>query len=140
MNRMPLLTAALAITIAFAFTSCKPSKVWATKDRDDKKEKKYERDDRDDRYDDRYAREDRYDRYDRPTPPPPAPRLTRLVITPTPGFTMQQHPDGRYYHRTPAGLMYWKGYDNRFCLDRDQLRKVSFSERDYEEWKRYSRS
>jgi hypothetical protein len=144
MNRMPLLTASLAILITAAFTSCKPSRVWATKDKDEKKEKKRDRDERDDRDydDDRYSRTERYDRYDvPPPPPPPAPRyaLTKLVISPTPGFTMNQSSDGRYYHRSPAGLLYWKGYDNLFFLDRSHLNRVSFSERQYQEWKRVSR-
>ncbi len=136
MNRMPLLTAALAITITAAFTSCKPSKVWATKDKDDKQDERYDRDDRDDRY----GRDDRIERYEPAPPPPPRYSSTRLVISPTPGFVMNRYPDGRYYHRSPQGLLYWKGSDDRFFLDRNYLRKVSFSQREYEEWRRISRT
>jgi hypothetical protein len=52
---------------------------------------------------------------------------------------MNRYPDGRYYHRSAQGLLYWKGYDNRFFLDRNYLRRVSFSKWEYDEWKRYSR-
>ena len=37
---------------------------------------------------------------------PPPPRYynsVSLIITPTPGFIMNQNPDGRYYHRNPQG-------------------------------------
>ena len=134
MKQISLLPAALAVMLIA--TSCKPSRVWATKDKDDKKERKYEKEDRDDRY---YDRDERYNRYEPAPPPPPAPRyLTRLVLSPSPGFTMQQYPDGRYYHRSQNGLLYWKGSDNRFYLDRNSISRVSFTEREYEEWKRYS--
>ncbi|MCY7309983.1 MAG: hypothetical protein LH619_04325 [Chitinophagaceae bacterium] len=120
MKRMQLLSVVLIIMVAATVTSCKPSRVWATKD---KKEKK-------DRVDERY------------TPPPPPSRSyvsASLVISPTPGFVMNRYSDGRYYHRSPNGFLYWKGYDNRFFLDRSYLNRVRYSEGEYEQWKRYSR-
>jgi hypothetical protein len=130
MKRTFILSAAAVMAAALVFTSCQPSRVWATK----KKDK-----DRDHSYRD-YREPDEY-RYK--TPPPPPPRRTyasaSLIITPTPGFVMRQHPNGGYYHQSPRGFMYWKGYDNRFYLDRDDLRKVSFTRWEYDEWKRYSR-
>lgn len=106
----------LAATLVF--TSCKPSRVWAT--------------------------DERTERYPETSPPPsPAPRYypsASLVISPTPGFTMNRYSDGRYYHRSPNGFMYWKGYDNRFYLDKSYLNRVSYSKWEYDEWKRYSRS
>jgi hypothetical protein len=123
MKRMQLLSAVLIITVAATVTSCKPSRVWATNEKKDKKEK----------YD---KSEDRY------TPPPPPSRSyvsASLVISPTPGFVMNRYSDGRYYHRSPNGFLYWKGYDNRFFLDRSYLNRVRYSEWEYEQWKRYSR-
>src|SRR5689334_15668833 len=120
MKQMPLLSAALIITMAATITSCKPSRVWATKDKKEKTEERYE---------DRYT-----------PPPPPPPRYyssVRLVISPTPGFVMNRYPDGRYYHRSDQGLLYWKGYDNRFFLDKSYLHRVSYSKWEYDEWKRY---
>lgn len=124
MKRMQLLSAALILTVAATMIGCKPSKVWATKDRDR---------DRD--------QDERVDRYD--PPPPPAPRYyssTPLIISPTPGFVMNKSSDGRYYHRTRQGLLYWKGYDDRFFLDRSYMSRVRYSSWEYDQWRRYSRS
>jgi hypothetical protein len=101
------------------FTSCKSSRVWETKERND-----------------RTVRNE-------PPPPAPSPRYyssTRLIISPTPGFTMNRFHDGRYFHRSPSGLLYWKGYDNRFFLDRNYLNRISYSKWEYDEWRRYTRS
>ena len=120
---MPLLSATLIVVMAVSVTSCKPSRVWATKDKRDREEKV----------------ERSYD----PPPPPAPPRYyssIRLVISPTPGFVMNRYPDGRYYHRTPQGLLYWKGYDNRFFLDRSYLGRVNYSRWEFDEWKQYNRS
>ena len=119
MKRMQLLSAILLITVAATTISCKSSRVWATKEKP-KKEKQV-----------RYA--------DAPVPPPRYNPSVALVITPTPGFTMQRFSDGRYYHRSQTGLLYWKGYDNRFFLDRSYLSRVNYSQWEYDEWKRYSR-
>jgi hypothetical protein len=128
MKRTFILYSFAAVMAVMAFTSCKPSRVWATK----KKESREVYRERNDDYDDNY-------RYRETPPPPPRPRMVSLILTPSPGFTMRQHPNGGYYHQSASGLMYWKGYDNRFYLDRDELKRVSFTRYDYEEWKRYSR-
>jgi|SRR5712671_6253859 len=60
-----------------------------------------------------------------------------LIITPSPGFTMSSYPDGRYYHRSPQGYMYWKGNDNRFFLDKRYLNKVNYNKWEYNEWRRW---
>lgn len=62
-----------------------------------------------------------------------------LIISPQPGFKMARHANGQYFHRSPQGLMYWKGYDNRFYLDRNQIERARYSNFEYREWKRYSR-
>jgi hypothetical protein len=120
--------------LAAFITSCKPSRVWATKD----KEKKYEKNDRDKRDDDRYEKD--YRSETRTPPPPPAPRYynyAKLVITPSAGFVMNRYPDGRYYHRNAQGFLYWKGHDNRFFLDRSFLSRVKYDSWEYEQWKKY---
>jgi hypothetical protein len=63
-----------------------------------------------------------------------------LIISPAPGFIMNRYPDGRYYYRSPEGYMYWRGYDNRFYLDRSYLHRVHYNQREYSEWNRYNRS
>ncbi len=123
MKRMQLLSALLIITITATMISCKPSKVWATKEKE-KKERRVSN--------------------------IPAPQTSRsykqtairsvsLIISPTPGFVMNRYADGRYYHRNQQGLLYWKGYDNRFFLDKSYLKRVSYSQWEYDQWKRYNR-
>ena len=63
-----------------------------------------------------------------------------LIISPSSGFVMSRYHDGRYYYRSPQGYMYWRGYDNRFYLDRSYLNRVHYNQREYSEWKRYHRS
>lgn len=74
---------------------------------------------------------------------PPRPHYNThvsLILTPNPGFTMSRNPDGRFYHRSKQGFVYWQGYDNRFYLDKAQVRKVRYSNYEYREWKRYGKS
>lgn len=71
--------------------------------------------------------------YSSATPRP----VISLIITPFPGFTMNNHRDGRFYHRTPQGLIYWKGFDNRFFLDKKYVRKANHSKWEYKDWKRW---
>ncbi len=117
MKQMQLLSAVLIITITATVTSCKPSKVWTTKDR---------------------HKEDRTVR-NTPAPPPRHYSSASLIITPTPGFVMNRYSDGRYYHRNPQGFLYWKGYDNRFFIDKSYLHRISYSQWEYDQWKRYNR-
>lgn len=62
-----------------------------------------------------------------------------LIVTPRPGFTMNRNPDGRFYHRSPQGFVYWQGSDNRFYLDKGQIKKVKYSNYEYREWKKYGK-
>ena len=124
MKRIQLLSAGLIITLAAIVTSCKPSRVWATKEKD------------------REERNDREERTVRNNPAPPFHSYyspASLVISPSPGFVMNRYPDGRYYHRSPQGFLYWKGYDNRFFLDRSYLNRVSYSQWEYDQWKQFNR-
>lgn len=125
MKRTFMLSLAAAATVAFVFSSCQPSRVWANK----KKKKE-----------DKEYREPEV--YRQPAPPPPSRYYASaaLIITPSPGFVMKQHPNnGRFYHRSPSGYLYWKGYDNRFYIDQSYLSRMSYSRWEYDEWKRYSR-
>ena len=126
MKTVPLLTAATALLAVVSFTSCGPSRVYANKDKHREREIEQV-----------------------PAPPPPrSPARTysnsssssSLIISPRPGFVMQRSSDGRFYHRNHAGMLYWKGYDNRFYLDRGYLHRVRYSQWEYDQWKRYARS
>jgi len=124
MKRTFMLTLAAVSAVVLVLSSCQPSRVWATKKKN-KKDKEY-------RNDDVY----------RQPPPPPTTRYyssASLIIKPTPGFVMKQSPSGRYYHYTSAGLLYWKGYDNRFYIDQSELRRLQYSRWEYDEWRKYSR-
>lgn len=101
-----------AITISFLLASCGHSRVWATKEKQT--------------FSSPVARTSYY--------------AAPLIISPTPGFTMNRHPNGQYFHRGQQGLLYWKGYDNRFYLDRNYINKTSYSKWEYKEWKRYSKN
>ena len=119
MKRTFILTTVTITVLALVLTSCKSSRVWETRDRTE--------------------------RTSRNNLPPPAspPRYNSsvaLIIHPTPGFTMNRYHDGRYFHRSPGGLLYWKGYDNRFFLDGSYLSRISYSKWEYDEWRRYKRA
>ncbi len=59
-----------------------------------------------------------------------------LIISPYPGLRMERYSDGRYYYRSPEGYMYWRGYDNRFYLDRSYHNRVHYNQREYSDWNR----
>lgn len=71
-----------------------------------------------------------------PPPPPPRPSVS-LVIQAGPGIVALRHPSGRYYYRAPNGYIYWRGYDNRYYLDRQYMNRGYYQNRQYNEWKRY---
>lgn len=135
MKQMHLLSGVLVILAIISFTSCKPSRVWATKDKDKSNQKEvYEerRNDHEERYEPRYE-----------PAPPPRPRSyvsTPLILTPSAGFVMNRYPDGRFYHRSPQGFIYWKAYDNRFYLDRSYIHRVRYDRYEYEKWNDYYRN
>jgi len=115
MKRTFILTTVTVLAAALFFTSCKPSRVYANKKRT-------------------------VEHSPRPAPAPARYYATApLIVSPTPGFRMSQHSNGQFYHRGPQGYLYWKGYDNRFYLDRNYLDRISYSKWEYKEWKRYSR-
>jgi hypothetical protein len=139
---LPYLAGAALLVAMAGFTGCTPSRVYANK-----KKQKEKKEDRESEYDRDYGRTDRDDRrydrdYDYERVPPPASGYSRssLIIAPRPGFVMQRYPDGRFYHRSPSGLLYWKGYDNRFYLDRTYLNRVRYSQGEYEQWRDYARA
>lgn len=135
MNRKFILLMAGTLALATLFTSCQPSRVWANKKKEPKEKKYKDKDDRDDRDRDVTYQERRLPP---PPPPAPAPRYDRvaLVVSPYPGFTMKQTNDGRFYHTSTRGYIYWKGYDNRFYIDSRDIKNVSYTRQDYEEWRR----
>ena len=63
-----------------------------------------------------------------------------LIISPYPGFRMERYSDGRYYYRSPQGYMYWRGYDNRFYLDRSYHNRGHYNQREYSDWNRNYRA
>jgi hypothetical protein len=108
-------------------TGCKPSRVWSTKKKENNEKETPIVNNR--------------PPVAQPAPPPPRYyNATPLLIIPTPGFVMKQDRDGRFFHRTPQGLLYWKGYDNRFYLDSYYLAQVSYRTNEYNDWNSYRRA
>lgn len=76
------------------------------------------------------GREYSYHRY-------PAPRTSfSLILSGGPGIIVNRYPDGRYYYRSPEGYLYWRGYDNRYYLDRQYLGRGHYEQHEYNEWNR----
>lgn len=75
---------------------------------------------------------------------PPARSNFSLVIHSSPGMVINRYHDGRYYYRSPNGYTYWRGYDNRYYLDRSYINKVRYNRGQYNTWRnghnRYYRS
>jgi hypothetical protein len=69
-------------------------------------------------------------------PPPPPHGSVSLIIQAGPGMVISHYPDGRYYYRSPNGYIYWRGYNNRYYLDRKYI-KPFHNHRQYNDWKRY---
>jgi hypothetical protein len=81
-----------------------------------------------------------YDRGYGSYPPPPPPRSSvSLIIHAGPGMVVNRYPDGRYYYRAPNGYTYWRGYGNRYYLDRRYMNRGYYSHRQYNDWRRYYR-
>ncbi|MBN8877246.1 MAG: hypothetical protein E6Q24_01960 [Chitinophagaceae bacterium] len=76
----------------------------------------------------------RYD-YD-PYPPPPPRTSVSLIVTAGPGMVINRYHDGRYYYRNPSGWIYWRGYDNRYYLDRKYIHKSYKRYPQYNDWNR----
>ncbi len=121
MKRTFILTSAVALAAITVFTSCGHSRVWANKEKNEAPRES--------------ARPSNVYRS------APAPRYAAapLIISPSPGFKMARHQNGQYFHQNPQGLMYWKGFDNRFYLDKNQVDRPRYSKFEIKEWKRYAR-
>jgi len=70
-----------------------------------------------------------------PEPYPPRQTNFSLIIHSSPGMAINRYHDGRYYYRNPYGYTYWRGYDNRYYLDRSYINKVRYDRRQYNAWK-----
>lgn len=66
--------------------------------------------------------------------PPRQPQFS-LIIHSSPGLVVNRYHDGRYYYRNPQGYTYWRGYDNRYYLDRSYIGRVHYNQRQYHYWK-----
>lgn len=78
------------------------------------------------------------DYHGRHYPPRNGPGIS-LIISSSPGLVILRHPSGRYYYRDQRGYVYWRGYGNRYYLDRRYMSRSYYGHRQYHEWKRYHR-
>ena len=74
--------------------------------------------------------------YDGAYYPAPQPNFS-LIVGSSPGLVVARHPNGMYYYRDPAGRTYWRGYDNRYYLDRKYISRSNHNHRQYNDWRRY---
>lgn len=58
-----------------------------------------------------------------------------LIISSSPGMVINRYYDGRYYYRAPNGYRYWRGYDNRYYLDRTYIHRGYYNHGQYKAWK-----
>lgn len=72
-------------------------------------------------------------------PPPPGHTSVSLIISNNPGLVISRYADGRYYYRAPGGYIYWRGYGNRYYLDRRYVNRSYLSHRQYRDWNRHYR-
>src|SRR5215510_10639796 len=69
--------------------------------------------------------------------PPPRPQSNfSLIISSYPG-PVSRDLYGRYYYRDPYGHVYWRGYDNRFYLDKRYVSRSYYRHQQYNDWRRY---
>jgi hypothetical protein len=60
-----------------------------------------------------------------------------LIIGPSPRLVIMRNPNGMYYYRDPIGHIYWRGYDNRYYLDKRYIGRSYHQHQQYNDWKRY---
>lgn len=72
-------------------------------------------------------------------PPPPPRTSVSLIIDAGPNIVVNRYRDGRYFYRAPGGYMYWRGYGNRYYLDRRYVNRSYHGHNQYRYWKRYYR-
>ena len=58
-----------------------------------------------------------------------------LIIIRTPDIIIGRYNDGRYYYRNPDGLMYWRGYDDRYYLDEKYMDDIEYDRNEYDDWR-----
>ena len=75
----------------------------------------------------------------RPTIQPSAPAVTAkrwapLVVVAPPAEAVKQYTDGRRYMKSKDGYFYWEGYDHRWYMEENDLKKVSYTDAEYIDW------
>jgi hypothetical protein len=61
-------------------------------------------------------------------------RWAPLVITASPAEIVKEYADGRKYIKSKDGYFYWKGFDHRWYMEENDLKKVSYSDEEYIDW------
>jgi hypothetical protein len=60
-----------------------------------------------------------------------------LIINASPGLVIMRNPYGMYYYRDTRGFIYWRGYGNRYYLDRKYVNRSYNRHQQYNDWRRY---
>ena len=69
--------------------------------------------------------------------PPRSQTNFSLILSSSPGIMVTRHPNGMYYYRDPYGRTYWRGYGNRYYLDRRYVNRSYYGHQQYNDWRRY---
>ena len=73
-------------------------------------------------------------------PAPAVKKRTALIIVRQTTQEIKQYTDGRMYLKSAEGYFYWKGFDHRWYMDENDLKKVLYTDEEYIEWTRKGRS
>lgn len=58
-----------------------------------------------------------------------------LIIQRTRDMIIERERNGRLFYRHPDGLIYWKGYDDRYYLDEKYLSYARYTQKEYDDWR-----
>jgi hypothetical protein len=57
-----------------------------------------------------------------------------LVLTSFSGNAIKHYTDGRKYIKSKEGYFYWEGYDTRWYMEENDLKKVNYTDEEYIDW------
>src|SRR3712207_4056536 len=60
--------------------------------------------------------------------PPAVVKVLPIIIVRTPDQVINQYTDGKFYIKTKEGFFYWKGLDDRWYMDENDLKKVKYTD------------
>lgn len=62
-------------------------------------------------------------------------RVYPLIIRRTRDMAIYRDRNGRLYYQHPDGVIYWKGYDDRYYLDERYISYARYTQKEYNDWR-----